>query len=133
MHKSSLGTTLARLTAATLLWSVGFFSAVSAQPIYTGNGPLSGVTAATGLKGIPTGSDPRAVVISILSTILSFLSLAAVTTVIIAGIYLIIGLGSDDSRDKAKKIIQYTLIGLLIVLFSQVIVNLVTVYLASQV
>lgn len=133
MRTLPLGTTAQRICSGIFVWSLGFLQKVSANTIYGGGGPLSGVQATTGLAGIPHDTDPRAVVVRILSIVLSFLALAAVTAVIIAGIYMIVGMGSDDSREKAKKIIQYTLIGLMIVLFSQIIVNLITVYLANQV
>ncbi len=98
--------------------------------VYNGGGPLAGVTATSGLS-VPTTTDPRAVIISILSTVLSFMALFAVAAVIVAGIYLIVSLGSDESREKAKKIILYTLIGLIIILMSRAIVGLVTVILAT--
>jgi hypothetical protein len=100
--------------------------------IYNGGGPTAGVTATTGLA-VPTTTDPRDVVTKILNAILSFMAVIAVAAIIVAGIYLIVGMGSDDSREKAKKIIFYTLIGLLIILFSRIIVGLVTVYIASQI
>lgn len=125
--------TLARMTSFLFAFAMMAFQTVAAQgPIYTGGGPLEGLNAAAGLT-VPQDADPRVVITSILSSILSFMALVSVAAIIIAGIYLIVGLGSDESKDKAKKIIQYTLIGLVIILFSRVIVSLVTVYLASQV
>lgn len=100
--------------------------------IYDGCGFLCGMDAFADNLSIATG-DPRAVVTNIIQAVLSFMSLLAVITVIIAGIWLIVGLGSEDSRERAKKIILYTLLGLVIILFSKVIVSLVTVYLASQI
>jgi len=106
---------------------------VAAAQVYTGGGPLEGVSATSGLSGIPQDTDPRVVITNLLASILSFMALISVAAIVIAGMYLIVGFGSDDSKDKAKKIIQYTLVGLVIILFSRVIVGLVTVYLASQV
>ncbi len=100
--------------------------------VFNGPGILGGLNAAGGIAGLPDG-DVRATVVRIIQSVLSFLALAAVITIIIAGIWLIVGLGSDDSKERAKKIIFYTLIGLIIVLFARVIVGLVTVYLAGQV
>jgi hypothetical protein len=77
--------------------------------------------------------DVRSTIIRILQFVLSFLALAAVITIIIAGIILILSLGNEEQKDRAKRIIYYTLIGLVIVLFARVIVGIVTVYLASQV
>jgi hypothetical protein len=56
-----------------------------------------------------------------------------VAAIIIAGIYMIISLGNDEQIEKAKKIIKYTLIGLVIILFSRVLVGLVTHFLYSAV
>jgi type IV secretory pathway VirB2 component (pilin) len=121
-----------RLGTLCLLSMIAVSQRVEAQ-VYNGGGPLQGANATNGLVGIPHSANPRSVIITILQTVLSFMSLIAVATVIIAGIYLVVGLGSDDSKDKAKKIIQYTLIGLIIILLSQVIVNLVTSFLANQI
>lgn len=64
---------------------------------------------------------------------MSFAALIAVVMIIIAGIYLLFSFGNDDTKDKAKKIIYYTLIGLVILLFARILVELVTVFLAQQV
>ncbi len=115
------------------MWTVAIQRAFAQNaPAYNGDGPLTGVNITNGL-GIPHDSDPRVVIINILNGVLSFMALVSVATIIIAGIYLIVGLGSDESKEKAKHIVQYTLIGLVLILFSRVIVSLVTVYLASQV
>src|SRR3989344_1279899 len=94
-------------------------SAVQAQ-VYNGGGVGPGMDEFQ----LPR-TDLRSLMIRIIQSVLSFLALAAVATIIIAGIYLIVGLGSDESKEKAKKIIQYTLIGLVIVLFSRVIVSII--------
>ena len=106
-------------------------ASVANAQVYNGTGPSGGIAIVGGVA-VPA-TDLRTVVIRILETALSFLTIVSVAAVIIAGIYLIVGLGSDDSKEKAKKIVQFTLIGLLIILFSRVIVGLVTVYLYSQV
>lgn len=106
--------------------------AAAAAPIYNGGGPLEGVDATTGLQGIPN-AEPRETITGILQAVLSYMALIAVAAIIVAGIYLIVGFGADDSKDKAKKIIQYTLVGLAIILFSRIIVSLVTVMLADQI
>lgn len=108
-----------------------FIETAQAQ-VYNGPGVLGGLSALAGVAGVANG-DPRAVAIRVIQIILSFLGLIAVAMVIIAGIYLIVGAGSDESREKAKKIILYTLIGLLIILFSKVLVGLVTNLLAHQI
>lgn len=83
--------------------------------------------------GLPDATDPRAVIIKILSAVLNFLALIAVVVIVVAGIRLIVSQGEDEAKDKAKKTIFYALAGLVVVLFARVIVSLVTVYLAGQV
>lgn len=120
---------LARITGA--MTAFGLFVTRASAQVFNGPGILGGLNAAGGIAGLPDG-DVRPTVINIIQRVLSFLALAAVITIIIAGIWLIVGLGSDDSKERAKKIIFYTLIGLVIVLFARVIVGLVTVYLAGE-
>lgn len=76
-------------------------------------------------SGQGDAGDAREVVVDIIKRVLNFLALIAVVMVIIAGFYLVLSLGNDEQKDKAKKIILYTLIGLVIILFSRVIVELV--------
>lgn len=104
---------------------------VAAQ-VFNGGGVDAGLSEAEGVTGIADG-DPRTVIIRILTTVLDFLALFAMIMIIIAGFYLVFSFGDDDNKEKAKKIIYYTLIGLVVILFSRVIVSLVTVWLAEQV
>lgn len=122
--------TIGWISSATLAASL-WVQTASAQ-VFNGPGLQGGLAAAGGLAGLPTG-DVRSIIIRILSTVLSFLALAAVITIIIAGIILIVSLGNEESKDRAKRIIFYTLIGLAVVLFARVIVGIVTVYLASEI
>lgn len=104
----------------------------AAAQVFNGGGVDAGLNEAEGVTGIADG-DPRTVVIRILATVLDFLALFAMIMVIIAGFYLVFSFGDDDNKEKAKKIIYYTLIGLVVILFSRVIVSLVTVWLAEQI
>jgi hypothetical protein len=121
---------LSRLAAGITL--AGTWTNTALATVFDGPGILGGLDAAGGVAGLPDG-DVRATIIRILRSVLSFLALAAVITIIIAGIILILSLGNEEQKDRAKRIIFYTLIGLVIVLFARVIVGIVTVYLASQV
>lgn len=71
-------------------------------------------------------NDPRASILNIVRYILTFLALAAVIVIIIAGIRLILSQGEEEPKEKAKKTIFYAIIGLLVVLFSRIIVALIT-------
>jgi lysylphosphatidylglycerol synthetase-like protein (DUF2156 family) len=126
-------TPLSRLltrASTALLGMTSFVHGVSAQ-VFDGPGILGGLDIIGGVAGLPSG-DVRTTIIRILLLVLSFLALAAVITIIIAGIILILSLGNEESKDRAKRIIFYTLIGLAIVLFARVIVGIITVYLAGQ-
>ena len=122
--------TIARL--GTALAAASAWVQVTAAQVFDGPGIAGGLAAAGGINGLPTG-DVRSTIIRILRSVLSFLALAAVITIIIAGIMLIVSLGNEEYKERAKRIIFYTLIGLIIVLFARVIVGIVTVFLASQV
>jgi len=100
--------------------------------IFNGGGVAAGIGAASGVTGLASG-NPRNVIVNVLAAILSFAALLALVMVIIAGFYLVLSMGNDEKKEKAKKIIYYTLIGLVVLLFSRIIVSLVTVWLPSQV
>lgn len=117
---------------ATGITVAGAWTDAALAQVFDGPGILGGLDAAGGVAGLPSG-DVRSTIVRILRSVLSFLALAAVITIIIAGIILILSLGNEEQKDRAKRIIFYTLIGLVIILFARVIVGIVTVYLASQV
>jgi hypothetical protein len=117
---------------ATGLTLAGAWTNTAFAAVFDGPGILGGLDAAGGVAGLPAG-DVRSTIVRILRSVLSFLALAAVITIIIAGIILILSLGNEEQKERAKRIIFYTLIGLVIILFARVIVGIVTVYLASQV
>jgi zinc transporter ZupT len=121
--------THAAASAITLCAAIGAHSASAS--VFNGGGLQEGLASATMVKGLASG-NVRTSVTRIITTVLNFLGLIATAMVIIAGIYYITSLGEDDRKEKAKKIIQGTLLGLMIVLFARTIVGLVTVYLAGQ-
>lgn len=81
-----------------------------------------GVVATSGLQG-PVNRPLRDVILLLLAKALSFLALSAVIMIIAAGFYLVLSAGEDAAKDKAKKIILYVSIGLLIILFCRVLVS----------
>jgi hypothetical protein len=100
--------------------------------VYNGGGIPAGVNAASGITGVAT-ANPRTVIINIIATVLDYASLAAFVMVVLAGFYLVLNNGNDENKDKAKKIIYYTLIGLVVLLFSRTIVLIFTKWLPTQV
>lgn len=127
-------TTLRRMfvgNAALITVGTMFLSRAIAQ-VFNGGGIPEGLDKADDVTGMST-TDPRTAVINVIAAVLNFMALTATVMVIIAGIYLVVSLGNDEQKEKAKKIIYYTLIGLIVILFARIIVSLVTVWLPSQV
>jgi PKD repeat protein len=69
------------------------------------------------------GGDLREFIIRIVNFALSFLGLLAVVMIIYAGVMYVGAAGNDEAVGKAKKVIMYSVIGLLIVLGSFAFVN----------
>ena len=70
-------------------------------------------------------SDIRQTALNILSSVLRFMALVAVIFIVIAGISLVASQGEDAEKDKAKKTILYVIIGLIVILLAQAIVDFV--------
>lgn len=87
---------------------------------------LIGATGAGSLFGTPPGSvNIRANIISILKEVLTYMGLAGVVSIVIAGIMLVVSGGEESTKDRAKKIILYTVVGLIVILLASAIVTLV--------
>ena len=78
----------------------------------------SSVTESTGGQ-----TSLRALVLTIVDYFLGFLGLLAVIMVIYGGITYVASAGNDEAVGKAKKIIMYALIGIVIILLSFVVVK----------
>jgi type IV secretory pathway VirB2 component (pilin) len=76
---------------------------------------------------VGTGGDGeiKDVIINIVKKILTFVAVLAVAMIVFAGIWLIVGSYDESSKEKAKKMIIYTIIGLLIIMLAQAIVTFV--------
>ena len=95
--------------------------------------PLAMAEAGIGLPGginlpqqvnLPSG-DIRSKIVAVLNFALSFLALIAVIAIIVAGFLLIFGFGSDAAIQRAKKIIIYTIVGLVVIFFARIIVEFI--------
>lgn len=93
--------------------------------VYNGPGIIDGVDEAKNIGGI-SGGSLRELVLAILFEVLSYMALVAVIVIVIAGIYLVFSNGDENVKEKAKKIIIYTIIGLLVILFATAIVWILT-------
>ncbi len=79
-----------------------------------------------GDENIPGGeTDFRTLVLTIISYFLGFLGLLATIMVIYGGMQYVTSAGNDEAVGKAKKIILYSVIGIIVILLSFVIVNAV--------
>lgn len=68
------------------------------------------------------GLSIREIIVNIMKKILDFMALIAVVTIVVAGIWLIVGLGEESAKERAKKIVLYTIVGLLLILLARAIV-----------
>ncbi len=91
--------------------------------IFSGDGIRSAIGNLRCLGGISCATDIRALIVDLIKNVLDFVTLLGMITVIIAGIYLITSNGDEGTKDKAKKIILYTVLGIIIIVFSRVIVT----------
>ena len=71
------------------------------------------------------GSNFRANVVDIMNYILGFLGLIAVGFIVYAGLLMVTAGGDDDAIGNGKKIITWAAIGIVIILLSYGIVNVV--------
>ena len=71
------------------------------------------------------GGNLKTAVTNVVKYILTFVAIIAVAVIVFAGIRFIISAGEEGEKEKAKKMIIYAVIGLLIVMLAQAIVNFV--------
>lgn len=94
-------------------------------PAFAQEGSLFGPVPDVGGGGGGSPDDIRATVLSVLSTILSFMALVAVIFIVIAGIRLVVSQGEESEKDKAKKTIIYVIVGLVVIILAQAIVDFI--------
>lgn len=96
--------------------------------VFNGGGLTQGVDDARteiANTGIRDETDIVFVIGVILKFILFFAGIAAVVAIIIAGFLLILGFGSDASLQRAKKILIWAPVGLLVIILAFPLVNFV--------
>lgn len=118
----SLRMWITRILTATLAICI-VQSALAA--VYGGGGVDQGIGMIAGVGGIASDTNLQRVILSIVIWVLDIILTVAVVVIIIAGIYLIVSNGDDSSKDKAKKIVLYCIIGIILILFARVIVVVV--------
>lgn len=70
-------------------------------------------------------SEFRPALVGIINYFLGFLGLVAVAFVVYAGVLMVTSQGEDEGTGKAKKILLWSAIGIIIVFLSYAIVNLI--------
>ncbi len=110
-----------------LSFFLGFFllfvSASDAHAaVYGGSGIQSGLSLFSGLGGISTATSVPQLISIFVTFLLNIVLIIAVLAIIIAGIYLIVSNGDEGNKDKAKNIIFYVAIGIVLILFARVLV-----------
>lgn len=68
----------------------------------------------------------RAKIVEIINFVLSFVALVAVIVIIIAGLMFLFSFGNETTIQRAKKVIIYAVVGLVIIFFAVVIVSFFT-------
>ena len=116
-----LSAVLLGLTVSVVVLQVAPQASHLLAAVYSGGGITSGVDQVSGVSG----GSLRGTIAKIVNKALNFVALLAVASIIVAGFYLILSFGSDSSKETAKKTVIYTSIGLLLILLSKAIVNLV--------
>lgn len=100
--------------------SISAFAPVTfAQLINPGDSPAN-IREATGGE-----ESARGLILQIVNYFLFFLGLLATIMVIYGGVTYVTSAGEQDKADKAKKIIGYAVVGIIIILLSFVLVNAV--------
>lgn len=98
----------------TLLANAGF----GQSSFFEGPGVAGGIT-----QTIQGGDS--SVFVRVIANALSLIGTLAVAAIIVAGIYLIVGGQEEANREKAKKIIIYAIVGLLVIIAANAIVSFV--------
>jgi len=98
---------------------LNFIPVASAALITSGDVPPE-IAAATGGSG-----SIRELALKIVNYFLTFLGIVAVMMIIFGGVTYVTAAGKQESIDSAKKIILYSLVGIIIILLSFAIVNTV--------
>ncbi|NOS66840.1 MAG: hypothetical protein HOO67_00510 [Candidatus Peribacteraceae bacterium] len=99
-----------------------FLVNTAAAQVFNGPGLEGGVTQAGMIDG-PIQAPLRVVILDMMYKALSFLGLAGVLMIVIAGFTFVLSGGSDTAKDRAKKIILYVAIGLIVVFLARTMVG----------
>jgi|GEM_PF-4842403 len=110
------------LSAGSIVFGWLLSTSTAVAETFTGNG--QGEDQAS---DIATGgtSNLRETLQRLLSDVINYMGLTAVVVIVIAGVILVVGVGSEESRENAQKIVLYTVVGLIVIVFASAIVSYV--------
>ncbi|MBU0458174.1 hypothetical protein KJ652_04260 [Patescibacteria group bacterium] len=92
--------------------------------VYGGGGVAAGVDAAVE-AGVGTNANLGTILTDITVAIVKYTALLATIVIIIGGIWLIVGVGDEQAKERAKKIVLFTLIGVILVAIAGAIVTFI--------
>ena len=118
--------TFLSLSIATAVTTL-FFPLIASASVYGGGGLIWGASVASVIVGV---LPLRIRILYIISAVLSYMALIAVVVIAIAGIILVVGGGEDTAKDRTKKMIIYTIVGLAIIAATKAIVIFLVVVLS---
>ncbi len=112
--------TQALIVLAIMVGTLSMFNLAAHAAILNSTDVPGVITDATGGQ-----TSLRGLVLTIINYFLGFLGLLAVIMVVYGGVTYVSSAGNDEAVGKAKKIIMYALIGIVIILLSFVVVKAV--------
>jgi len=96
--------------------------------VFDGGGLVQGLTEAQNElsgSGIRPDTDIVVVVVSIINAVLPYVALLVLVAFVVAGFLFILGFGSDTAIQRAKKIMIWSAVGLVVVLFAFIITQFI--------
>jgi len=119
--RSIAAASLAAAAGSSLLsWLLCTGSAIAQTFTGDGQGEDQAANIATGGT-----SSLRETLQRLLTDVIRYMGLAAVVVIVIAGVILVVGIGSEESRERAQKIVLYTVVGLIVIVLASAIVQYV--------
>jgi hypothetical protein len=129
---SSQRTLLVALTGVALLVALLFLSQLGGRSliarVFDGGGLLGGLgQAETELSGsgLREEDDIIIVIVAIINFFLPFAAVAAFVAFLVSGFMYILGFGSDTAIQRAKKIMIWSAVGLVVILFSFILTKFI--------
>ena len=110
----------------TLSQKILTYASVALFYYYTAIGTcFAQLKSAENIVGPKGNTDLKKAAEDVMDTILGFVALIAVIVIIIAGLRMIISSGDEGAVDKGKKTILWAIVGLIVIVISAGIVNIV--------